>query len=78
VLAALDLHGHGWVCAEDLFIFMKNFGIDVTIRQVEKLVEVVNCNSDGKITSQQLRWTVEGLENKSKTYLGKVKKSNKK
>ena len=57
---------------------MKNYGIDVTIRQVEKLVEVVNCNSDGKITSQQLGWTVEGLENKNKTYLSKVKKSNKK
>ena len=38
VTAALDTNGHNWVCAEDMLIFMKNYGIDVTIRQVEKLV----------------------------------------
>ena len=34
VLRALDLHGHGWVCGLDLFTFLKNYGYDVTMRQI--------------------------------------------
>jgi benzoyl-CoA reductase/2-hydroxyglutaryl-CoA dehydratase subunit BcrC/BadD/HgdB len=41
--------------------FLKNFGFDVNLRQVEKLVEVINNTFDGKITEEQLRWTVEGF-----------------
>lgn len=78
VLAAVDGHNHRWVCGEDLYHFLKNYGFDVNLRQVEKLVEVVNCNLDGKITEEQLRWTVEGFEAKDRAYLRKIKDSNRK
>lgn len=38
VIMAIDSSRHDWVCAEDIFKFMKNYGFDVTLRQVEKLV----------------------------------------
>lgn len=41
-------------------------------------MEVINSTLDGKITAEQLRWTVEGFETKNKDYLNKIKKSNKK
>lgn len=75
---ALDAHGHQWVCGEDILSFLKNYGFDVGLRQIQKLVEVVNCSFDGKITEEQLRWTIEGFENKNKLYLTKIKDSNKK
>lgn len=34
VLVAIDGNDHQWVCAEDLFKFMKNYGYDVSLRQV--------------------------------------------
>jgi hypothetical protein len=78
VLLALDAHKHQWVCGEDLLVFLKNFGFEVNIGQVDKLVEVINCSQDGRITQEQLRWTVEGFENKNKGYLEKIKDSNRK
>jgi predicted ABC-class ATPase len=56
---------------------MKNFGFDVTLRQVEKLVEVVNFAIDGKVSEAQLKWVVEGLEGKDRSYLNKIKRTNK-
>jgi len=41
-------------------------------------VEIINHTFDGKITEEQLRWTVEGFETKNKNYLEKIKNSNKK
>lgn len=61
VLVAIDGNDHQWICAEDLFKFMKNYGFDVSLRQVEKLVEVINYNMNGKVSEQQLSWTVEGF-----------------
>jgi hypothetical protein len=61
-----------------LFKFLKNYGFDVNLRQVEKLVEVINSSLDGRISEQQLSWTVEGFETKNKSYLNKIKASNKK
>ena len=78
VVQAMDQHGHGWVSGDDLFVFLKNYGVEVTVRQVEKLVQVINCSLDGKVTEDQLRWTVEGFENKGRDYLQKVKDSNRK
>lgn len=78
VMQALDGHGHGWVCGEDLQKYLKNYGVEAGLRQVEKLVEVVNYTLDGRVTEEQLKWTVEGFENKNKTYLEKIKKANKK
>ena len=57
---------------------MKNFGFDLNLRQVEKLVEVLDFNMQGKLTEEQLKWTVEGLEGKDKSYLKRMKESNKK
>ncbi len=42
------------------------------------MAEVINCNLDGKITEEQLRWIIEGFESTNKTYLQKIKASNKK
>jgi hypothetical protein len=78
VMQALDGHAHGWVCGEDLQKYLKNYGVEAGLRQVEKLVEVVNYTLDGRVTEEQLKWTVEGFENKNKTYLEKIKKANKK
>ena len=58
VLSALDLHGHQWVTGDDLFTYLKNYGFDVEMRQIEKLVESINCSLDGKINLDQLRWVV--------------------
>ena len=33
-----------------IFQFLKNFGFDTTLRQVEKLVEIINHTFDGRIT----------------------------
>lgn len=57
---------------------MKNYGLDVNLRQTEKLVETINCTLNGKITSEQLKWTIEGFEAKDKSYLDKIKKANRK
>lgn len=57
-LVAIDGYNHNYACAEDLLKFMKNYGFDVSLRQVEKLAEVINCNLDGKITEEQLRWII--------------------
>ena len=38
VVLAIDGSRHNFVCAEDIFKFMKNFGFDVSLRQVERLV----------------------------------------
>jgi hypothetical protein len=77
-LVAIDGYNHNYACAEDLLKFMKNFGFDVSLRQVEKLAEVINCNLDGKVTEEQLRWIIEGFESTNKAYLNKIKASNKK
>lgn len=61
VLLAIDCNSHDWICSEDIFKFMKNYGFDVTLRMVEKLVEVINYSMNGKITQEQLRWTIEGF-----------------
>lgn len=74
---AIDSSRHQWVCTEDLFKFMKNYGFDANFRQIQKLVEVINFNAEGKVTEDQLKWTVEGLEGKDKSYLKKIKHSNK-
>jgi hypothetical protein len=77
-LVAIDGNDHQWVCSEDLFKFLKNYGFDVGLRQVEKLMEAINYNLDGKISEQQLAWILEGFESKNKAYLVKIKASNKK
>jgi Ca2+-binding EF-hand superfamily protein len=61
VLSTIDGNGHEWICCEDLFKFMKNYQLEVNLRQVEKLVEVINSTLNGKITEEQLRWIVEGF-----------------
>jgi Ca2+-binding EF-hand superfamily protein len=61
MILSIDSNRHDWVCAEDIYKFMKNHGFDVDNRRVEKLVEVLNYQADGKITQEQLKWTVEGL-----------------
>lgn len=61
VVLAIDNSRHDWVTGEDVFKFMKNYGVNVTLRQVEKLIEVLNFKMDGKLTEEQLKWTVEGL-----------------
>jgi len=33
-LLAIDVSSHEWICCEDIFNFMKNYGIDVSMRQV--------------------------------------------
>ena len=78
MVLAIDNSRHNWVCAEDVYKFMKNFGFDLNLRQVEKLVEVLDFNMQGKLTEEQLKWTVEGLEGKDKSYLKRMKESNKK
>lgn len=60
-LVAIDGNDHRWVCSEDLYKFLKNYGFDVGLRQVEKLMEAINYNLDGKISEQQLAWVVEGF-----------------
>lgn len=50
VLLTIDCDGHEWVCCEDLFKFMKNYEFDVNLRQIEKLVEIINSTLNGKIT----------------------------
>jgi len=57
-ILAIDSNRHDWVCADDAFKFMKNHGYDVNQRKVDKLVEVINYRVDGKITQEQLKWTV--------------------
>ena len=57
-ISAIDCNTHEWVCADDIYKFMKNYGFDVNLRQVEKLVEVLNYDMDGKITQDQLKWTL--------------------
>lgn len=57
-LVAIDGYNHNYASAEDLLKFMKNFGFDVNLRQVEKLAEVISCSLDGKITEEQLRWII--------------------
>ena len=74
----MDGHGHGWLCVEDVRVFMQNYGFDASERQVEKVTEVINCSLDGKVTLEEMRWTVEGLEGNDRGYLRKVKASNKK
>lgn len=58
LLVAIDCNDHHWLCSEDLFKFLKNYGFDVNLRQVEKLMEIINYNLDGKISEQQLSWVV--------------------
>lgn len=58
---AIDGNDHRWVCSEDLLKFLKNYGMDVGLRQVEKLMEAINYNLDGKISEQQLAWVLEGF-----------------
>ena len=78
VAAALDQHKHGWLCVEDFFAFLKNYGVDVNMRQIQKLVEIVNWSMDGRVVEEQIKWVFEGFENGGKGYLTKVKDSNKK
>ncbi len=61
LLAAIDGNDHHWLCSEDLFKFLKNYGFDVNLRQVEKLMEIINYNQDGKISEKQLCWIAEGF-----------------
>ena len=60
-LLAIDNNRHDWVCAEDLEKFMKNFGYHITLKQVQKLVEVMKSSMDGKVSEQQMQWVIEGL-----------------
>jgi hypothetical protein len=57
---------------------MKNYGFDVDLRQIEKLIEVISYSLDGKVAEQQLSWVIEGLETSNKGYLNKIKVSNRK
>ena len=51
----------GEVCQEDLVRFLTDLGGDeVSNRQVEKLLEVMNC-CDRRVRIEQLRWLVEGF-----------------
>lgn len=58
VLLAIDNSRHDWICTEDIYKFMKNYGFDADFRQIEKLVEVLNYKLNGKLTKEQLKWTV--------------------
>lgn len=40
---------------------MKNFGFDVNLRKIEKLVEIINYSMNGKVNEEQLKWTIEGF-----------------
>jgi Ca2+-binding EF-hand superfamily protein len=60
-LVAIDGNDHRWVCSQDLFKFLKNYGMEVGLRQVEKLMEAINYNLDGRISEQQLAWVLEGF-----------------
>ncbi len=65
-MIAIDISKHDFICCEDLYKFLKNYGFDVNKRQVERLDEVINYNLNGKITQKQLQWALEGFENKEK------------
>lgn len=47
-----------WICAEDIHIFMRNFGLEVSSRQAEALVEAINRDGQGKVTLDDLKWVV--------------------
>ena len=49
VVLAIDNNRHNWACAEDILKFMKNFGFDLSLRQTEKLVEVLDFKLDGML-----------------------------
>jgi dipeptidase len=49
-LVAIDGHDHNWLCSEDLLKFLKNYGFEVGLRQVEKLMEIINSSLDGRIS----------------------------
>lgn len=46
----MDGHDHHWLCSEDLLKFLKNYGFEVGLRQVEKLMEIINSSLDGRIS----------------------------
>ena len=50
VVLAIDNSRHNWLCSEDIFKFMKNYGFDLNLRQVDKLVEVLDFKMEGKLT----------------------------
>ena len=34
VMNALDQHKHGWLCVEDIEVFLRNYGVEVNTRQI--------------------------------------------
>ena len=68
VMNSLDAKNRGYIVTDDLYKFMKNYDIDVSERQIKELVGNYDCDMNGKITMNELLWTIEGLENRIHPY----------
>ena len=51
VMNSLDNSNKGWINAEDLYKFLKNYDVDVSISQVKQLLGNYDTDINGKITS---------------------------
>lgn len=79
VRSSLTNSHRSWVSANDFLTFLSNYGYLVTARDTERIVEALSSQGEGAINMQQLKWIIEGLENKEdRSYLEKVKIANKK
>jgi hypothetical protein len=62
VLHSLDIHGHDFVSTDDILKFLRNYAIEASKEQLKDFLEIVDSKLEGKITLEQLKWIVEGLE----------------
>lgn len=61
VMNCLDVQARGWISADDLYKFMKNYDVDVSLSNVCGLLGISDNDRNGKISMAELQWLVEGL-----------------
>ena len=57
----LDVDARGWISVDDLYKFMKNYDVDVSLSNVCGLLGISDNDRNGKISMAELQWLVEGL-----------------
>ncbi len=68
MLNSLDILGLDFASTNDLLKFLRNYAIEATKEQLEDFLEIVDSKLKGKITEEQLKWIVEGLESRKGEY----------
>lgn len=55
VMNCLDVEARGWVTTGDIYKFLKNYDVEVTMGKVCGIVGVYDCDMNGKINMREMQ-----------------------